>query len=166
MIAEKSGMLVNADNEIIGWVNAGDEAGLREGDVLVTHHKTAEKMGLLEAFKAEKAANKPVKEVVVTKGEECAEGEEKPKRTRSAPIVIPEGATYTVHNAEFDATKDEGARGDVFRALVGNTSVAGFLEVAKDGYEHTKKDNSVVKYDGMTCLRYALKRGVISIDPM
>lgn len=161
-VAEKSGMVVNADNEVVGWVNAGEEADLREGDVLVTHHKTAEKMGLLEQFKAEKAANKPVKEAPAAEGEDA----EKPKRTRSAPVVIPDDATYTVHKPEFEATKDEGARGVVFRALVANTSVAGFLAAAGEGYEHVKKDGTVVKYESMVCLRYAMKRGVISIDPV
>lgn len=165
MQAEKSGMVVNANKEVIGWVNAGEEVDLREGDTLVTHHKTAEKMGLGEQFKAEKAANAPAK-TSKTEGAEGTEGGEKPKRTRSAPVAIPEDATYTVKNADFKAAKEEGARGDVFRVLVNNTCVKDYLAIAKDGYSHTKKDGTVVKFDGMTCLRYAMKRGVISIDPV
>ena len=61
-VVNKSGMLVASNGEIVGWVNKGDDADMQEGDVLVSHHKTAEKMGLLAEFTAMKADNAPAKE--------------------------------------------------------------------------------------------------------
>ena len=65
MVADKAGMLVGTDAngavEVIGWVMAGDEYDLREGETLVTHHKTAEKLGVGDVFKEMKAENAPVK---------------------------------------------------------------------------------------------------------
>ena len=58
---EKAGMLVNAAGDVVGWVVAGAEVEMVEGDIVVTHHKSAEKAGLLEQFKALKEENKPAK---------------------------------------------------------------------------------------------------------
>ena len=65
MVAEKAGMLVGGDKEngfnVIGWVLAGDEydCDTESGEALVTHHKTAEKLGLGDVFKEMKAENAP-----------------------------------------------------------------------------------------------------------
>jgi hypothetical protein len=158
MVAEKAGMLVGTDAngqpEIVGWVNKGDEYDLQEGDTLVTHHKTAEKLGLGDAFKEMKADNAQVKE----KGEPKEKGERKPRQPKYE--ITPE-MTYTVLKADFAAAGEEGERGEAYKILLANTSVAGFLENCK-GYTATKKDGTNVTFSADACLRYAVKRGAIS----
>lgn len=158
-VAEKSGMVVNSEKEVIGWVNAGEEVDLRDGDMIVSHHKTAEKLGLADEFKAQKADNAPAKEV-----KESKEEGDKVVRTRVPKIAISDDATYTVIKPDFDAAKDEGARGDVFKALLANTSVADFKAVAVP-YKHVNREGVETReVSVMECFHYAIKRGVISID--
>jgi hypothetical protein len=121
---------------------------------LVTHHKTAEKLGLGEEFKSMKADNAPTKEV-----KEKVEGEKKP---RGPKIEITAEMNYTVVKADFDATAAEGPRGDAFRLMMQCTNVGKYQEVC-NGYTHTKKDGTEVKYDAIACLRYAIKRGAITL---
>jgi hypothetical protein len=162
MVAEKAGMLVGTNEdgtaEVIGWVMAGDEYDLREGETLVTHHKTAEKLGVGDVFKEMKAENAPAKAK-----KEKAEGEVTERKPRGPRMVITPDTDYTVVKADFDATKVEGPRGDVFRLMMQCTNFGKFLEVC-NGYTHTKKDGSQVDFSADTCFRYALKRGAVALN--
>jgi hypothetical protein len=162
MVAEKAGMLVGTDEEgaveVIGWVMAGDEYDLREGETLVTHHKTAEKLGVGDMFKEMKAENAPTKAK-----KEKAEGEVAERKPRGPRVEITKEMDYTVIKADFDATTDEGPRGEAFRLMMQCTNVGKYLEVC-NGYEHEKKDGTKVTYSAETCLRYGLKRGAIALN--
>lgn len=155
MLAEKSGMLVNSEKEVVGWVLVGDEYDANEGDTFVTHHKTAEKLGLGDVFKEMKAENTPKKEK-----KEKVEGE---KRTRGAAVALSPEMNYTVLKADFDATTDEGPRGEAFSLMMKCDNVGKYME-ACSGYTHTKKDGTKVDYNAITCLRYAIKRGAIALS--
>ncbi len=165
MVAEKAGMLVGTAEdgktaEVIGWVMAGDEYDLREGEVLVTHHKTAEKLGVGDVFKEMKAENAPVK---AKKEKEKAEGDVAERKPRGPRVEVAPEMDYTVLKADFDATTDEGPRGEAFRLMMQCTNVGKYLEVC-NGYTHTKKDGGETLINGEACLRYAIKRGAIALN--
>lgn len=156
-VAEKSGMVINAEKEVIGWVNAGEEVDLRDGDMIVSHHKTAEKMGLADMFKEQKAANAPVKEKV-----EKEPGEKKERAPRAPKVDLTDDQTFTVLKADFKGTTEEGERGDCFKNVLGCSTV-GQVRGLK-GYTHTKKDGTSVDYSAETVLRYLIKRGAVTVD--
>jgi hypothetical protein len=147
MIVEKAGLHVTGDNEVLGWVAVGTDIDLQEGDVVITHHKTAVKHGLGEEFATEKAANKPTK---VT-------GD----RTRKA---IPTTGTYTVLNADFRACNTQDVRGEVYRFIRDNNRIEAFYEKYPKGYVFVgARDGKEKTCSAKECIRYAITRGMIEV---
>jgi hypothetical protein len=156
---EKTGMLVNGAGEVLGWVNAGEECELKEGDVVVSHNKTAEKMGLTEKYTEMKAANKPVK---AAKEKSTADGESKP-RTRK---IIPKTGKYTV--VKMTATRlkegeEAGARHALLTKLFSNTSFEAFFDGAPEKFEHPGRDGVMKEHRTSSLVGYALDRGMIEL---
>lgn len=161
--ASKSGMVVSSAGEIIGWVNKGDDIDMQEGDTLVSHHKTAEKMGLLAEFNAIKADNAPVKEVK----EKAAKAPKEPKldadgnpiaRVRRDPI--PDTGTFEILK---DLPVGETSRGATMQCIVdskGDLAAA----LACPAYMHTKRDGSDDREIGAReVLQYLRSRNMITI---
>ena len=149
----KAGMHVNADGEVLGWVNAGDEIDFVDGDTIVTHHKTAEKMGLLEQF----TKLKPAKAPKAPK----AEGEAK---VRGPKVDIPEDGTYTVIKPEFGCADANAGRAAMYKCMMANTSVSAFVAEAVP-YKHVKRDGAEgPERTALGELRYAIKRGAVRLN--
>ena len=150
---EKAGMLVNADGEVVGWVEAGTE--MQEGDVLISHHKSAEKAGLLEQFTALKAENKPAKAK-----KEKAEGESKAPRQR---VDIPETGKYRVLKPGYASAHTNPVCAETYNLLTGNTDLAVFFQNAKN-FNHIKRDGTEgALVTPKAVVAYALRRGVIEL---
>ena len=151
----KASMLVNADKEIVGWFNVGQEVDMKEGDQLVTHHKTAEKMGLLKQFEELKAANKPAKSEKSPK----AEGE-KAARTRAD---VPTEGSYTV--VKTAAAEDEDCeRTRIFSLLLKEcTTFEAFWAKAPKTFNHPARDGSIKEFTTSGAVSYAIRRGMITI---
>lgn len=154
-VVEKAGMMVNADGEVLGWIDAGADVEMQEGDVIISHHKSAEKAGLLAQFNELKAENKPAKAK-----KEKVEGEEKAPRAR---IDVPTEGKYTVLKPGY---ANEHANPDcaaVYTLLTGNTSFAEFFANAKS-YTHVKRDGSAGgEVTPQAVAAYAIRRGVIQV---
>jgi hypothetical protein len=152
---EKAGMLVNAAGDVVGWVAAGDEVEMVEGDIVVTHHKSAEKAGLLEQFKALKEENKPAKAK-----KEAVEGEAKAPRSR---VAIPETGAYKVLKEGYAGTHAPTAAAEIYNLLTQNTDLAVFFQNAKP-YTHVKRDGSAGgEITPKAVVGYALRRKVIEL---
>jgi hypothetical protein len=158
MVAEKAGMLVGTGEdgavEVIGWVMQGDEYDLREGETLVTHHKTAEKLGVGDAFKEMKAENAPVKAK-----KEVVEGVERTPRERFE--LTPE-MNFEVLREDFVAATTQDARGETYRLLFELKNVGKFFEATK-GYNFIGERDGKEKFcTARECVVYAFKRGAIT----
>ena len=157
LLAEKSGMLVNETAEgftIVGWVKAGDEYEAEEGDQLITHHKTAQKLDLAEDFKELKAENAPVKV------KEEVEGEKKTRRPR---VPIPKTGTYTVVKpALLEGEPCE--RTDLCQLLASKTDLADFWETAPKMFKHINRNGEEVELTTSGFVGYTIKRGIIVLD--
>jgi hypothetical protein len=157
MVAEKAGMLVGTDAdgaaEVIGWVMAGDEYDLREGETLVTHHKTAEKLGVGDAFKEMKAENAPVK----TKKEKV-EGEPVERKPRG-PRVERTGA-YTINKPDL-LNGDPCERTDLCNLIKQCTTVEQFKESAPKTFKHVGRDGVMKELSTAGFLGYLFKREII-----
>ena len=156
---EKTGMLVNADGEVLGWVNAGEECEMKDGDVVVSHNKTAEKMGLSTQYAEMKAANKPVKTKKVKA--EC-ESDAAP-RTRK---VIPKTGNYTVVKATAAQLKDgeePSVRYELLTKLLTNTSFDTFFDGAPEKFEHPGRDGVMKEHTTSGLVGYAIDRGMIEV---
>ena len=154
-VVEKAGMLVNGSGEVLGWIDAGADVEMQEGDVIISHHKSAEKAGLLDQFKALKEENKPAK---VKK--EKVEGE-KAARVR---IEVPTSGKYTVVKAGFGTDDSNTGRAAAFKLISECTSFDEYFTNAKP-YIHTKRDGtagSEIKPNEV--MSYAIRRGVITVD--
>lgn len=151
-VAEKSGMLINDEKEVIGWVLAGDEYDCKEGDQLVTHHKTAEKLGLGDVFKEMKAENAPKKETKAVDG-----------KPRSPRKPVPTTGTYTV--VKPDTLKGEPCeRTNIAQLLADNTDFATFWEKAPKTFKHVNRAGEEVEFKTSGFVAYAIKRGIITVD--
>lgn len=163
MVAEKAGMLVGGNKDegfnVIGWVLVGDEYDCDEsaGETLVTHHKTAEKLGLGDVFKEMKAENAPVK----TKKEVVAAGEKKERAPRKA---VPKEGTYTVLKAETLVAGEDCERKEVAQLLASNTDFAKFWEVAPAKFNHVGRDGVTKEFATSGFVAYAINRSMISVD--
>ena len=156
---EKAGMLVNAEKEVIGWVNAGDETELKEGDLVISHPKTAEKHGLLEQYAEMKAANAPKKEKKVK-----PEGEGKVRGPRT---VCPKTGTYTVVKADAAVLKEgeeSNARHEILSKLLNGSSFEAFWEGVPEKFEHLARDKSVKSFATSGLVVYAISRGMITVN--
>lgn len=151
---EKVGMLVNAAGAVIGWVNAGDEVEMKEGDVVVSHFKTAEKLNLKAEFDALKAENKPKKEKAAK-----ADGEKTP-RVRTE---VPETGPYTVLKPGYANDHANPACAAVYTLLTSNSDFGTFFENAKP-YFHIKRDGTQgAEVTPKAVAAYAIRRGVIQV---
>jgi hypothetical protein len=160
MVADKAGMLVGTDAdgavEVIGWVMAGDEYDLREGETLVTHHKTAEKLGVGDVFKEMKAENAPVKAK-----KEKVEGEPSERAARERFELTPE-MNFEVLRPDFVAATTEDDRGETYRLLFDLKNVGKFFEATK-GYKFIGERDGKEKFcTARECVVYAFKRGAIT----
>lgn len=152
---EKSGMMVNADGGVVGWVEAGTDVEIREGDIVISHHKSAAKAGLLEQFNELKAANKPVKA-----RKEVVEGEEKAARVR---VDVPATGKYTVAKAGYANDHANPTCAAVYKLLTDNSDFAVFFENAKP-YTHIKRDGTEgAEVTPAAVAAYAIRRGVITV---
>jgi hypothetical protein len=152
---EKAGMMVNGAGEVLGWIEAGIDVEMQEGDVIISHHKSAEKAGLLEQFNELKTANKPVKAK-----KEKVEGEEKVARVR---VDIPTEGAYTVLKPGYAASHTNPECAAIYTLLTTNTNFADFFANAKS-YTHIKRDGSAGGEITPTAVAaYAIRRGVIAI---
>lgn len=153
-----SGMLVNSDKEVIGWVNKGDNVELKNGDSIVSHHKTAEKMGLLEKFNEMKAENKPVKAPKAPK----ADGEGK---VRSPRVAVPKTGTYTVVKiAAMPEEGDTSERAVILRKLLTGTSFDAFWDGVAEKFSHPTRAGEMQEFATSGLVGYAIRRGMITID--
>ena len=151
----KAGMLVNVDGQVIGWIDAGAEVEMKEGDVLISHHKSAEKAGLLEQFNELKAANKPVKAK-----KEKVEGEESTPRQR---IDVPETGAYTMLKPNYGTDNTNPACAAVYQLLSDNTRFEDFFTNAKP-YTHVKRDGSAgSEITPRAVVAYAIRRGALQV---
>lgn len=161
LVAEKAGMLVGGNKEdgfnVIGWVLAGDEYDCEEGETLVTHHKTAEKLGLGNVFKEMKAENAPAK----AKKEVSGDGE---KKERAARKPVPKEGTYTVLKADTLIAGDDCERKEIAQLLASNTDFAKFWEVAPAKFNHAGRDGVTKEFATSGFVAYAINRGMISVD--
>lgn len=161
MVAEKAGMLVGGDKEngfnVIGWVLAGDEydCDTEAGEALVTHHKTAEKLGLGDVFKEMKAENAP------SKAPKVADGEKKARAPRKA---VPKEGTYTVLKAETLTAGDDCERKEIAKLLASNTDFAAFWAAAPSKFNHVGRDEVMKEFATSGFVAYAINRGMISVD--
>lgn len=156
---EKTGMLVNVDGEVLGWVNAGEECEMKEGDVVVSHPKTAEKLGLSSQYTEMKAANKPVK----TKKVKAESADGAVARTRK---VIPKTGNYTVLKATAAQLKEgevAGVRNELLSKLLGGTSFEAFWEGAPEKFEHPGRDGTMKEHTTSGLVGYAIDRGMIEV---
>lgn len=152
---EKAGMLVNAEGEVVGWFNKGDEVDMQEGDVMITHHKSAEKAGLLEQFKTMKEENKPAKAAK-------AEGEAGEKKPR-VRIDIPKEGKYNVLKPGYANTHTNPDAATAYKLLTDNNDFAVFYQNFKP-YTHIKRDGSAgAEITANALISYALRRGVIEL---
>ena len=154
---EKSGMLVNADKEVVGWVNAGEEVEMKEGDVVVAHPKTAEKLGLAEQYKEMKAANKPAKAPKAT-----ADGEGKTRTRR----VVPKTGAYTVVKTTAATLKEgevAGERHAILTKLFDNTDFEDFWKDTPEKFEHPGRDGANKTFATTGLVSYAIDRGMIAL---
>ena len=162
LVAEKAGMLVGGDKEngfnVIGWVLAGDEydCDTEAGEALVTHHKTAEKLGLGDVFKEMKAENAPSKAKKVT-----ADGE---KKTRAPRKAVPKEGTYTVLKAETLVSGDDCERKEIAQLLASNTDFAAFWAAAPAKFNHAGRDGVTKEFATSGFVAYAINRGMITVD--
>lgn len=154
---EKSGMLMNADKEVVGWVNAGDEVDLKEGDLVVSHPKTAEKHGVAEQFATMKAENAPKKE---RKAKTSTDGA---KRTRS---VCPRTGTYVVVKPDAAQLKEgetATVRNEILGKLLNGTSFDAFWADAPDTFEHPARSGEMKSFATSGLVNYAISRGMIEV---
>ena len=154
-VSEKAGMLVNKEGEVVTWILANDEYDSQEGDVLVTHHKTAEKMGLGDVFKEMKAENAPKKAAKVADGE---------KKARAPRTVVPKEGTYTVLKAETLTAGEDCERKVIANLLASNTDFAKFWESAPAKFNHVGRDGTAKEFATSGFVAYAIKRGMITVD--
>lgn len=159
LVAEKAGMLVGGNKETgftaIDWVMVGDEYELQEGDVLVTHHKTAQKYGLGDVYKEMKAENAPVK------GEKEAVDGEKKERAPRKPV--PKEGSYTVGKPDL-LVGEPCERTDLCQLLGSKTDLADFWAEAPKTFKHTSRKDIVVELTTSGFVGYAIKRGIIVLD--
>jgi hypothetical protein len=160
MVADKAGMLVGTTDEgaveVIGWVMAGDEYDLREGETLVTHHKTAEKLGVGDVFKEMKAENAPVKAKKAKN--EKVEGEVTERKPRG-PRVERVGA-YTINKPEL-LEGDPCERTDLCNLIKQCTTVEQFKESAPKTFKHSGRDGVMKELSVAGFLGYLFKRDII-----
>jgi hypothetical protein len=154
-VAEKAGMLVGGNNQTgftaVDWVMAGEEYELQEGDILVTHHKTAQKYGLGDVYKEMKAENAPVKVV---------DGDKKPRGPRQP---VPKEGVYTVVKPELlDGEPCE--RTDLCQLLASKTDLADFWAEAPKTFKHANRKGEAVEFLVSGLVGYAIKRGIIVLD--
>lgn len=157
---EKAGMLINAEKAVIGWVNAGDEMDLNEGDLVVSHPKTAEKHGVAEQYVALKAENAPAKEKKAKK--EKAEGDA--TRTRK---TCPMTGTYVVVKADAANLKegeDATERHALLSKLLTGTSFDSFWKDAPEKFNHPARDGSEKTFSTSGLVLYAIDRGMITVN--
>ena len=162
MVAEKAGMLVGGTKEdgfnVIGWVLAGDEydCDTEAGETLVTHHNTAEKLGLGDVFKEMKAENAPAKAK-----KEAVDGE---KKERAARKPVPKEGAYTVLKAETLTAGDDCERKTIAQLLASNTDFAKFWEVAPAKFNHVGRDGVTKEFATSGFVAYAINRSMITVD--
>lgn len=155
---EKAGMLINADKEVIGWVNVGDEADLKEGDLVISHPKTAEKHGVSEQYTTMKAENTPKKERKAK-----ADGEGK-TRVRTA---CPKTGSYTVVKADAANLKEgeeSTARHELLSKLLNGSSFEAFWDGAPESFEHPSRDGTAKTFATTGLVSYAIARGMITVN--
>lgn len=161
LVAEKAGMLVGGNKEdgynVVGWVLAGDEydCDTDSGEALVTHHKTAEKLGLGDVFKEMKAENAP------SKAKKEVSGEKKERAPRKA---VPKEGTYTVLKAETLTAGENCERKEIAKLLASNTDFATFWAVAPAKFNHAGRDEVMKEFATSGFVAYAINRGMISVD--
>jgi hypothetical protein len=150
---EKAGMLVNAAGDVVGWVAAGDEVEMVEGDIVITHHKSAEKAGLLEQFKALKEENKPAK----VKKEPTEPSDKKPR----VRMEVPTTGAYKVVKEGYGLTDANEGRAAAFKIISECASFEEFFQNAKP-YTHVKRDGSAGgEITPQAVMSYAIRHGVI-----
>lgn len=140
MIIEKSGLLINANKEPIQWVNAGDEFDVKEGDIVVSHGKTANKYGVTEAY----AAAKPKK-----------------AGTGRTKTEVPTSGQYSCNAKKMRA--DNTDRGAVVYALMNNSDLSGFFSAVPDTFTSVNKEGVERKVSTKRFVAYALRRGMIQL---
>lgn len=157
---EKAGMLINAEKEVLGWVNAGDVIETKEGDIVVSHPKTAEKHGVAEQYATLKAENAPAK----SKKAAAADGDKAP-RVRS---VCPKTGSYTVVKARAADLKEgetAGERHAIFSKLLGGNDFEAFWDGTPETFQHPNRDGSEMKsFSTSGLVLYAIKRGMITVN--
>lgn len=154
-ISEKAGMLINKEKEVIGWVMANDEYDAEEGDVLITHHKTADKFGLGDTFKEMKGKNAP------SKSANTADGGD--KKVRGPRVAVPKEGTYTVLKAET-LTKAASQGKEIAQILADNTNFVEFFAKAPAKFTQVGRDGTPKEFAASSFVAYAIKRGMISVD--
>jgi hypothetical protein len=152
MKVEKSGLHINEANEVIGWVNAGDDINMKNGDTIISHHKTAEKKSLLDTFNELKAQNAPAKPEKKEKAEVAT-------RTR---IDVPTEGPYTVVKTSM-AEGEECERLTIAQALVDSKTFQEFWSRVPEKFNHVGRDGAPKEFATKGFVAYAIRRGMITI---
>lgn len=150
MIVEKAGVLVNANKEVVGWVNKGDEITTKDGDTICSHPKTADKLGIREQYDTLKAENAPKKEPKAPK-----EG----GRTR---IAVPKSGTYTVVRKPASAEEDN-ERGRLLAKLFGGNDFEDFWKGTPEKFVHPSRTGEAKEFATSGLVAYTIKRGMIEV---
>lgn len=148
MVSEKSGLHVNADNEVIGWVTKGSDVEMKEGDTLIVSAKTAQNRGLADVYAELKEQNKPAKVK---------------KEGGRARIAVPTTGTYTVVKNDF-AAGEACERQTIAQLLADNTSFADFWAKAPAKFTHVGRNGESKEFATSGFVGYCIRRGMISVD--
>jgi hypothetical protein len=131
-----------------------EEYEMNEGEALITHHKTAEKLGILEVFNQMKAENAPVKTKKV-KDENGEPVERKPRGPR-----IERTGEYTINKPEL-LEGDACERTDLCNLIKQCTTVEQFNESAPKTFKHPGRDGTMKELTTSGFLGYLFKREII-----
>ena len=157
-VVAKSGMVINAEKEILGWANKGDDYDMQDGDLLISHFKTAEKHGLLSEFNAMKEDNAPAK------AERAPVDDDAEPAKRGPRVPCPREGAYVVNKPDTLTGKEEdNERQAIANALRDNTSFEAFWAAVPEKFNHTKRDGSVQEFATTGFVMYAISRGIISV---
>ena len=141
MLVEKAGLHINGDKEVIGWVAVGSEVDLKEGDVIVSHGKTAQKFGVAEQY----TAMKP----------------KKTKKEGKGRTIAPTSGSYTVLKSGLTLKEDE--RSAVAKILLENNTFENFWASAPKSYKHVGRKGESKEFSTSGFVTYAIRRGMIEV---
>lgn len=143
MEIKRSGVHVNAENEIIGWVKAGTSVEMQDGDKVLSSASQAKKADQEEAYLRLKAENT------------------RAKGTGTPRTPVPMEGEYTVVKSGFGGDTD-GERDKVAHLLLSNSDFASFWAKAPKTFVHTNRKGEERVFETKGFVAYAIRRGMIA----